>query len=236
MTDPAGVEKTGFRSLKSDLRGRIERGEWGQDGLMPGETDLAAAYGCARMTVNRALRELAEEGLIDRRRRAGTRVLAAPRREARFTIPRVRDEIEATGARYRYVLLSAVERVAPEPVRARMGLAEGVRVMHLRCLHSAAMAPFQYEERWISLQALPEAARANFRDRGPTEWLVETVPYSEVEVSLLAAAADPAMAAAFGCAEGTALFVAERTTWWQGQAITHVRLSFAPGYRMTTRY
>lgn len=236
MTDPNGAEKPGFRSLKSDLRGRIARGEWGHDGLMPGETELAAAYGCARMTVNRALRELAEEGLIDRRRRAGTRVLAAPRREARFTIPRVRDEIEGTGARYRYVLLAAVERAAPDRVRARMGLAEGARAMHLRCLHLAGMAPYQYEERWISLQALPEAAHANFRDCGPAEWLVATVPYSEVEASFLAIAADAETASAFGCAEGTALFAAERTTWWQGQAITHVRLCFAPGYRMTTRY
>ena len=236
MTDQATLGKPGFRSIKVDLRARIEGGEWGQGGLMPTETDLAATYGSARATVNRALRELAEEGLIDRRRRAGTRVLVAPRREARFTIPVVRDEIEATGAAYRYALLSRAERGAPDWLRARMGLPPGARAVHLRCLHAAGSAPFQLEERWISLAALPGAAAADFAATGPTEWLVATVPYSEVEVSFMAFAADARVAKALNCSEGAALFAAERMTWWQGQAITHVRLTFRQGYRMTTRY
>ncbi len=236
MTDPAGVEKPGFRSIKTDLRARIEGGEWGQGGLMPTEAELAVVYGTARATVNRALRELSEEGLIDRRRRAGTRVLTAPRRQARFTIPVVRDEIEATGAAYRYMLMSKVERGAPDWLRARMGLAAGARAVHLRCLHSGGPVPFQLEDRWISLDALPGAQRADFTAKGPTEWLVATVPYSEVEVSFMAVEADAATGRALGCGEGAALFAAQRTTWWQGQAITHVRLTFRQGYRMTTRY
>lgn len=240
MTDQGAVEKPGFRpgfrSVKAALRGRIEAGEWGQGGLMPGEMDLAAEYACARMTVNRALRELAEEGLIDRRRRAGTRVLVAPRREARFTIPNVRDEIEALGGTYRYTLLTQVERTAPDWLRAKMGLTPGARVVHVTCLHAAGGVPFQHEDRWISLEALPEAAQANFRKSGPTEWLVATVPYSEVEVSFLAVAATANLGVLLGTDEGTPLFGAERTTWWQGQAVTHVRLTFARGYRMTTRY
>jgi GntR family transcriptional regulator, histidine utilization repressor len=236
MTDQDAAEKTGFRAVKLALRGRIERGEWGQGGLMPTEEVLAAEYGCARLTVNRALRELADEGLVDRRRRAGTRVRLSPLREARFKIPMVRDEIEAAGATYRYTLLAQVDRAAPDRVRAQMGLPPGARVMHVRCLHSAGGVPFQHEERWISIDALPEARWADFRQSGPTEWLVSTVPYSEVEVSFLATEANAEVASAFAVDEGRALFAAERTTWWQGKPITHVRLTFGPGYRMTTRY
>lgn len=236
MTDQAAGEKPGFRAVKAALMARIAAGEWKQGGLMPGEVELAAEYDCARQTVNRALGELAAEGLIDRRRRAGTRVLAAPRREARFSIPRVRDEITATGAVYGYTLVSQVERAAPDWLRARLGLPPNARAVHVTCLHTGGGRPYQHEDRWISLDALPEAKWADFRKAGPTEWLVATVPYSEVEVSFLAVPAETAVAAAFGCPEGTALFAAERTTWWQGRAITHVRLTFGPGYRMTTRY
>jgi GntR family histidine utilization transcriptional repressor len=236
MTEVPPAEKAGFRTVKATVLSGIESGRWGPGAQLPGEVDLAESLGVARATVNRAMRELAEEGLIERRKRAGSRVVAAPRREARFRIPVVREEIEATGAPYRYTLVSDAVIAAPGAVRARMGLVEGARVRHVLCLHAAGARSFQLEERWISLEALPEAAHADFRTRGPTEWLIAAVPFSEVEVSFLAEAAAPQWAALLGMEPGDPVFIAERTTWWQGRSVTHVRLRFHAGYRMTTRY
>ena len=50
-------------------------------------------------------RTLAEEGFLERKRKAGTRVLNSPVRKAQFSIPLVRDEIAGTGAEYRYALV-----------------------------------------------------------------------------------------------------------------------------------
>ena len=46
--------------------------------MIPGEEALAREFGCARATVNRALRDLAEAGVLERRRKAGTRVALQP--------------------------------------------------------------------------------------------------------------------------------------------------------------
>ena len=51
------------------------------------------------------MRELAQEGFLERRRKAGTRVVMPVGRSANFEIPRIRLEIEETGATYRYALL-----------------------------------------------------------------------------------------------------------------------------------
>ena len=51
------------------------------------------------------MRELAQEGILERRRKAGTRVVIPVWRSANFEIPRIRLEIEETGATYRYALL-----------------------------------------------------------------------------------------------------------------------------------
>lgn len=236
MADASRGDLTNYRAVKSEILRRITEGDWAPGSLLPGEVELAETFGVARATVNRAMRELTEEGLLERRRKAGTRVRPSPLRAARFEIPLVREEIEATGARYRYALLEREEIAAPDGLRARMGLAPGARLLHLACLHSADGAPYQYEDRWISLAALPEAAAADFTALGPNEWLVRAVPYSEVEISFLATAATPRVAAALSMAEGEPVFTAERTTWWEGRSITHVRLSFARGHRMTTRY
>ncbi|MCX7890511.1 MAG: GntR family transcriptional regulator [Rhodobacteraceae bacterium] len=236
MTRTGRGGKMGWRALRSELQARLASGHWGAGGRLPSETELAAEFGVSRATMNRALGALAEDGLIDRRRRAGSRVLPAPRRAARFAIPVVRDEIAATGAAYGYALIAREAGPAPDWLRARMGLGAGAQVLHILCLHSAGSVPFQLEERWISLEALPEAAGEAFRDRGPTEWLIATVPYSEVEMSFLAEGADRAWAGLLGMEAGEPVFTAERTTWWQGRAITHVRLRYRRGYRMTTRY
>ncbi|WP_342351463.1 UTRA domain-containing protein [Jannaschia rubra] len=225
-----------FRDVKADILSRITSDVWGPGTLLPSEVELAASYGCARATVNRAMRELSDEGIVERRRKAGTRVRMAPLRQASFHIPVVRIEIEEAGASYRHAIVDRTVQDAPDWLRARMQLDVGDRVVHLTCMHFADGAPYQFEDRWISLSTLPQAETADFDRISPNEWLVATVPFSNAEIAFSAAAADDVLAAHLGCERGAALFVAERATWWQGRAITHVRLAWRPGHRMMTRY
>jgi len=225
-----------FRDIKSALLHRIVRGDWAPGALLPGEVDIAQEFGCARATVNRAMRELAEDGIVERKRKAGTRVRPSPLRAARFEIPLVRREIEAQGGAYGYALLARDVVAAEGTLAARLGLAVGDAALHLTCLHCSDGAPYQHEDRWINLAALPQAQEVDFSVRGPNEWLVETVPYSEAEISFSATPADGELSRHLRCAPGTALFRIDRTTWWQGRALTRVALVFRPGHRMTTRY
>jgi GntR family transcriptional regulator len=57
------------------LRDRILSGAVGFGAKLPTENDLADRYAVSRVTVRRALGELARERLIERRRSAGTRVI-----------------------------------------------------------------------------------------------------------------------------------------------------------------
>ena len=225
-----------YRDVKADILSKIIQGSWGPGSLMPNETDLAETYGCARATVNRAMRELADDGIIERKRKAGTRVRIAPVRQARFDIPIVRHEIEDRGAAYRYAPVSSATVKAPEWLRVLLKLEAGDRVLHLICLHYADGVPYQFEDRWINLAVLPQAGTADFSEVGPNEWLVSTIPFSDAEISFSAIAADDVLADHLQCAAGEALFMTERSTWWQGRAITYVRLIFQRGHRMTATY
>ncbi|WP_415221247.1 UTRA domain-containing protein [Pseudophaeobacter arcticus] len=225
-----------FRDVKADIMGKIISGEWAPGGLVPNEMDLAESYGCARATVNRAMRELADEGVVERRRKAGTRVRMAPLRQARFSIPIVRAEIESQNASYRYALISRVVTEAPHWLCARLKLVQGSSVLHLTCMHYADGLPYQFEDRWISLSILPQASEVDFSALGPNEWLVSTVPFSDAEIAFSATAATPDLAEYLSCTQGEALFTVERSTWLKGEAITFVRQTFRPGHRMTTRY
>ena len=98
-------KKVSFHDIKEEVKARIENRVWPQGSLLPTEMELAEEFGCARATVNRALRELAEQGLVDRKRKSGTRVKSTPSKQAKFEISVVRRTIEDMNATYRYALV-----------------------------------------------------------------------------------------------------------------------------------
>jgi GntR family histidine utilization transcriptional repressor len=238
MHSPApagGPAPATYREVKAEILRRIRARDWAPGALLPPETELAATFGVARATVNRAMRELAEDGVLDRRRRAGTRVSAAPVRRARVDIPQTRAEVEATGASYRYARVGRDEGPVPGWLAAALGLPPGARAVHLTAMHYAGARPWQFEERWIFLDAVPAAAAEPFEAVGPNEWLIAAVPFSEAEIVFSAARADAALAGFLGISEGDPVFRAERTTWLDGRPVTRAVLSYPPGHRMTTR-
>ncbi|MDR1282681.1 MAG: GntR family transcriptional regulator [Opitutaceae bacterium] len=64
-------------ALHAELRQRVFDGTWKLDEKLPTETELAAEFSCSPGTVTKAMALLAHEGLVERRTRAGTRVISA---------------------------------------------------------------------------------------------------------------------------------------------------------------
>jgi GntR family transcriptional regulator, histidine utilization repressor len=58
--------------IRHDIEQHILTGNWPPGYRIPFEHELMAEYDCARMTVSKALVALAESGMIERRRRAGS--------------------------------------------------------------------------------------------------------------------------------------------------------------------
>jgi GntR family transcriptional regulator len=61
--DPRGPHLV-YMLIADDIAAQIGRGELAAGQRLPGETDLAAEYGAARMTIRLAIRELRERGLV----------------------------------------------------------------------------------------------------------------------------------------------------------------------------
>jgi GntR family histidine utilization transcriptional repressor len=230
------TSKSNYADIKEIVLARIRDHTWPPGAIIPGEVDLSQEFGCARATVNRAMRELAEDGILDRKRKAGTRVNKFPIRHAKFAIPLVKTEIEATDATYRYTLISKKSLTAPAWLRARLGLNDSAKVLHLQCLHFADNIPFQFEDRWINIEAVPNVKHADFTTGGPNEWLVKEVPFTDVEIAFSARIADKEIAEYLSLSIGDPVFTTERITWLAGNPITFARFSFGRGYSLKTRF
>ena len=72
------------QTLARELADGIWSGRYAVGSLLPTENELCAQFAMSRYSVRKALAELAEQGLITRRKNTGTRVAAA-RPVSRFT-------------------------------------------------------------------------------------------------------------------------------------------------------
>lgn len=224
---------TNWEDIRAEVLRRIRMRLWLPGAVIPTEEALAYEFGCARATVSRALRELAESGVLERRRKAGTRVALHPVRKATLDIAVTRLEVEGRGQAYGYHLIEAVLAAAPMAVCSKLGLAMGAEWLHLRSLHLADGVPFLYEDRWLNPTVLLDPA-PDFLRLSANEWLVGNVIYARGDIAFSAANASEDEAAMLGVPTGMALFITERSTWGEAEAITCVRLAYAPGYRLHT--
>jgi GntR family transcriptional regulator len=71
-----------YLEIAEELRGRLASGELAEGGLLPSESELAAAHGVSRVTVRRALAELKRAGLVDSRQGFGWFVAGMPLRQS----------------------------------------------------------------------------------------------------------------------------------------------------------
>jgi GntR family transcriptional regulator, histidine utilization repressor len=208
----AADKLTLYKQIRHDIETLILTGEWPPGHRIPFEHQLMARYGCSRMTVNKALSELAQADLIERRRRAGTFVRRPQHLSAVLKIADIRAEITALGR--------------------KTG-----KVVAIACRHSADNVPFALEDRLIDLEAVPEAATADFAVEPPGSWLLHHVPWTEAEHTISAVVADNRTAAALGIAIGAPCLVIDRYTWRSARTLTAVRLLY-PGdtHRLVARF
>jgi GntR family histidine utilization transcriptional repressor len=182
------------------------------------------------MTVNKAVSALAATGLLVRKRRSGSFVAAPHSQESVLEIHDIRREVLDAGKSYRHRVLTRRIRAATRADAARLELEGPARVIALTVLHDAAEIPFVYEDRLISLAAVPEAQAESFVMEPPGTWLLAHTPWSEAEHKIRAVAGPPEVTDALAIADAAPCLLVERRTWQAGLPVTQVQL-FYPGDR-----
>lgn len=211
--------------IRADLEHRIRSGDLRPGARIPFEHELVAEYGCARATVGKALASLARAGLIERRRKAGSFVAHPHSEAAVLDIPDIAAAVAARGGGYRFERVARIEEQADAGV-----FAAGTDLLRVEGVHHAVDGPFAHELRWISLAAVPDARAETFESIGPGVWLLDHVPWSEAEHRISAMGASGEVGARLQLPRGAPCLRLARTTWRNGEPVTHVRQTF-PGDR-----
>jgi GntR family histidine utilization transcriptional repressor len=232
---PASVRPaTPYLRIKEWLKAELAQGRWLPGTLMPSEAELVARFHVSRMTVNRALRELQAEGLVDRVQGVGTFAAQLYKVSSTLTIRDLHGEIEARGHRHHAVVHLQREEAAPAALAEQLGLAPGAPVFHTLVLHHDDGVPLQCEDRYVNPACAPGYLDTDFTRITPTQYLLEVAPLWEAQYTIEAAVATPHEAELLCIERDTPCLVVVRRTMREGQAITIARLVH-PGTRYQLR-
>lgn len=219
-----------YAGVKQVILDRIQSGEWPPKYRVPSENELVVELGVSKMTANRALRELANEGELVRIQGVGSFVAERKGYSALFEVRNIAEEIAERGHVHEAsVIVLARETASPEVADA-LELPIGAAVFHSLIVHSENGVPVQIEDRFVHPEAAPEYLDQDFTTLTPNAYLTAAAPLSGSEHVV-----EAAMPQAWECKLLTILktepcLTIRRRTWSAKQVVSTARLVY-PGHR-----
>lgn len=226
-----------YQQIKSIIQQRIASGEWPPGQKLPSENELVGALAVSRMTINRALSELTQQGLIQRVHGLGSFVAETPRHASLIELQDIALEIAQQGKRHHSQILVQQTLSATALIAVQLGLAATQPVFHLRMVHFQDDIPMQLESRYVNPAAMPEFMAQDFSRITPTAYLLEQYKPDEMEHRVSAVMPEAETRELLAMQGGQPCLQLTRRTWHQQQVVTHVTLTY-PGdrYELGARY
>jgi GntR family transcriptional regulator, histidine utilization repressor len=219
-----------YSQVKRHLKDGLASGRWNPGELMPSEAELVAQFGVSRMTVNRALRELQSEGLVERVQGVGTFAAQLHPVSSTLTIRDLREEIEARGHRHHADVQFVREERAGAALALQLGLPDGAPVFHSMLVHFDNGVALQCEDRFVNPARAPDYLHVDFTRTTPTQHLLDVAPLWEAQYTIEASAPTEQEARLLGVGRSEPCLVVVRRTVSRSVPITLARLVH-PGSR-----
>ena len=223
MKPKRGNRPPAYQRIQSTIRERIENGQ-----LKPGETvdserDLAKIHSVSLMTARHALAELQREGLVERRRGAGTSV--APPKIHFNMLASLSEEMASRGlsACSKVLSMNVIEN-APD-IAARLSLPATSRLLVVERLRQAANEPFALETCYLSAEQFSNVRRAAL-ERGSLFALMELeygINLAHADEEIDSTAADARLSELLSVPRGSPLLRISQVIYsTQGKAVLYV--------------
>lgn len=213
-----------YWKVKKYLRDELAKGRWKPGEQMPSEAQLVTQFGISRMTVNRALRELQTEGLVERVQGVGTFAAHLGPVSSNLTIRDLHEEIAERGHRHDAHVQFVRKEPVSTPLALRLGLPKGAPVFHSLIVHCENGIPLQCEDRYVNPARAPDYLGVDFTRITPTSYLLQVAPLWEAQYSIEAARPSAQEARLLHIERDEPCLVMIRRTVSRGQPVTIARL------------
>jgi GntR family histidine utilization transcriptional repressor len=219
-----------YLQVKDFILERIAAGTLRAGERVPSENELTRTLTVSRMTANRALRELAADGVLVRVAGVGTFVAEQRVHAHPLEVRNIADEIRARGHEYRVKVLALDSLSASRELAERCGVKPGAQLDYSLLTHFEDAAPLQVEERYVNPQVAPGYLRNDFSRTTPHEFLIRVAPLQRAEHIVRALVPERRIRRLLRLEAGEACLLIMRRTFSHGR-IASVADLYHPGSR-----
>ena len=226
-----------YQQIKEAILAKIGSGDWQVGHMIPSENQLAEELKLSRMTINRPLRELANEGWLKRVHGLGTFVAAPPRRAHLLELVSIADEIAQQGKTHSARVLKQHSLAANDEMAERLQIASGSTVFQVQLIHYQDGVAIQLEDRFVNPSLVPQFLSVDFTTTTPAEYLISQLRADELEHVVQAIVPTQFMARHLDIETSEPCLKLRRRTWKQNQVVTSVDLIYPSSrYELGARF
>jgi GntR family histidine utilization transcriptional repressor len=219
-----------FQQIKDYLQAEIADGRWKAGDMIPSEQSLLIQFGVSRMTVNRAVRELAAEHVLTRRQGAGTFVAHKQYRTPLLAIRDIAADILARGHRHRSNVQLLESCTSSDLMTRQFALAQQQPLFHSVIVHFDNAMPIQVEECWVNPACAPDYLQQDFSIITPSDYLSASASLQDADCRIEALAAPREIADMLAMEPGAPCLVLWKSTRSNGE-VASIATMWHPGHR-----
>lgn len=212
------------------LRDQILRGLYSPGAAIPNEARLGELFGVSRITVRRAVSDLENEGLLEKRHGRGTFVrMELPAQRPAATAGFV-DALRKQQQSTQVTVLELATGDAPPVIALQLQLPAGERAVHAVRLRSAGGRPVMVTDAWVPEHVGRGITRGSLKRKGLYELLMEQgISFGRVVQEISAEPADPRLAGLLRVTPGAPLLRLTRLLYdGAGQPVQHITIYVTP--------
>jgi GntR family histidine utilization transcriptional repressor len=228
MTSPSATAR--YLQVKQYVLAQISAGTLAVGDRVPSENELVRDLDVSRMTANRALRELAADGILVRIAGVGTFVAEQRAQAHPLEVRNISDEIRARGHEHLAKVVFHGSISASRDLAERCGVAPGAKLDHTLLIHYEGGAPLQVEDRYVNPTIVPGYLQNDFSRTTPHEYLMQAAPLQRAEHTVRAVMPDKRIGRMLKLEAGDACLLIMRRTW-SFERIATVADLYHPGSR-----
>lgn len=165
-----------YQRIKECILEKIAKGEWKPLQKLPSENEISSQLDVSRMTVNRAFKELTEEGYLFREKGSGTFVAEPFQLTPFFELMPISQEIAVEGNHYSATLLLQEEGATVAEAYRGYFNTQDAPLFYSEILYFKDQSPIQYEKRAVLAQFAPGYGGENFEQDCSTAYLLGVSP------------------------------------------------------------
>nr|WP_201555934.1 UTRA domain-containing protein [Psychrobacter sp. 72-O-c] len=234
-----------YQRIKNAILDNIHRGKWQAGEAISTEMALAEQFGVSRMTVNRALKELSEERVLERRQGSGTFVAQQQFNHTFVEVRNIAQDLKSANRDYQARVVSKrsitasmlderlrrkfdidVPKVLPtgQALNNQLDNDDAPVLYEVKIIHFADGQPIQFEERWVDAIKVPKFIEQDFSIVNTSDYLIAKIPLERGSYTIRALAAPEEIAHALQVEAQSPTLVLSRQTYSSGQVLTFVKM------------